>query len=135
MPAAIILTGQPYINGVGTFRSHFNFKTYLAPLLYRFVTTVYVHKNALVAFTVFNESITFGLIKKGHSTLADEVFWIHRPLFGDANFDIFNFYFFSVFWVGRNGGNISVFINISHHFIKAFAFFCILLSFFFSFFF
>src|SRR4030095_7359977 len=135
MPSAIILTGQPYIDGVGTFSSHFNFKTYLAPLLSRFVTSVYVHKNALVVFAVFNESITFRFVKKGHSTLADEVFWVHRLLFWNTNFDVLNFYFFFVFWIRRNSGNISVLIYIGHHFVKTFAFFCILLSFFFSFFF
>src|SRR5258705_183998 len=104
-------------------------------LLYLIIAAIDMHKNALLSFIVFYESIALGFVEKSDGAATDKVSGVNRFLFGNADLNVFKIELFSLSWIGRSGGNIPVLIDISHHIIKAFPFLGVLFSLFFSFFF
>src|SRR5258706_2599158 len=113
MCLAIVLTRQLYIHSICTFGSHFHFKTHFASFLYLFIAAIDMHKNALLSFIVFYESIALGFVEKSDGAATDKVSGVNRFLFGNADLNVFKIELFSLSWIGRSGGNIPVLIDIS----------------------
>src|SRR5687768_2276707 len=87
-----------------------------------------MNKNTLLCLQIIYKSKSFFIIKKSNNSCSYRIFIFAGYMFGNTYLHVFLFEDFSFVGVGWCRGNISVFINISHHVVKAFSLFGISLS-------
>src|ERR1700730_2642897 len=89
-----------------------------------------MYENTFLSLEVLDKTKTFCFIKESNHSGSYGFFRFTGLLFWDTYLHIFQLIGFLFPWIRRNGGNISVFIKVSHHFIQGFPFLRICFAFF-----
>ena len=86
--------------------SLFNLKGYAIIFFYRVDERIDVHKNTFFGFLIFYKAKTFGIIKKGHFSLSDEISIFN--MFKSWNTDLNIFYLDFCFLAGSGGVEVKL---------------------------
>src|SRR5215203_4766110 len=89
-----------------------------------------MNKNTLLCLQIIYKSKSFFIIEERNHSCSYGVFIFSGYMFRNTYLHVFLLKDFPFVGVGRCRRNISIFIYISHHIVKAFPFFGICLSFF-----
>src|SRR2546421_1453674 len=118
-----------YIYCTGSFGPHFHLKGHLVLFLEWFGQLVDMYKNTLLCLQVIDEAKAFFLIKEGHHPRSYRISLRPFRLFGHTNLHVFlpEGFLFAGIWRCRR--NVSILVQVSHHFVQGFSFLRICLTF------